>query len=96
NNISQRVESEDVYSIVNTFFMPNGVECDKYQIMGEILGYRRLTNRFNNEMIYVLSLNCNSIDIEVTIAEKDLLGMPDIGRRFKGKLWMQGRVTPLV
>lgn len=95
NNISQRIESEDVYSIVNTYFMPNGVECDKYSVMGEILGYRRVPNKITSEMIYVISLICNNIILEVTVADKDLLGEPRIGRRFKGKLWMQGRVTPL-
>lgn len=95
NNISTRVESEDVYTIVNTFFMPNGVECDKYSIMGEILGYRRIQNKITSEVLYVLSLICNNILLEVTVADKNLLGEPRIGRRFKGKLWMQGRVTPL-
>ena len=32
--ISQRVENEDVYSIVDSYFMPYGMECDLYNIMG--------------------------------------------------------------
>ena len=84
------------YSIVNTYFMPNGVECDKYSIMGEILSYRQAVNRYTKEMLYVLHLSCNNVDMEVTISERDLMGEPEIGRRFKGKIWMQGRVTPLI
>ena len=95
NSISQRIESEDVYSIVNTYFMPNGVECDKYSIMGEILGYRRVQNKITFENVYILSLVCNNVLFEATVAAKDLIGEPKIGRRFKGKLWMQGRVTPI-
>ena len=35
--ISKRIMDEDVFSIVTTHFMPCGVECDHYNIMGEIL-----------------------------------------------------------
>ena len=32
--ISKRIMDEDVFSIVTTHFMPCGVECDHYNIMG--------------------------------------------------------------
>lgn len=35
--ISGRINQEDVYSIVDTYFMPYGMECDLYSIMGEII-----------------------------------------------------------
>ena len=35
--ISKRVMDEDIYSIVDTYFMPYGMECDLYSVMGEIL-----------------------------------------------------------
>ena len=41
SQVSRRLESEDVFSIVDTYFMPYGVECDLYSIMGEILAVRR-------------------------------------------------------
>ena len=34
--ISQRLTKEDVFSIVDSFFMPSGLECDQYSVMGEI------------------------------------------------------------
>ena len=36
-SISGRVREEDVYSIVDSCFMPFGVECDQYSLLGEIL-----------------------------------------------------------
>ena len=35
--VSKRVVTEDIFSIIDTYFMPYGVECDLYSIMGEIL-----------------------------------------------------------
>ena len=35
--VSRRIYREDVFSIVDTFFMPYGMECDQYQIMGNIV-----------------------------------------------------------
>ena len=42
--VSRRIQTEDVFSIVDTFFMPFGMECDHYQIMGEILRYHKVRN----------------------------------------------------
>ena len=35
--ISRRIVHEDLFTIVDTYFMPYGMECDKYSILGEIL-----------------------------------------------------------
>ena len=34
--ISRRIQNEDIFSLVDTYFMPYGVECDQYSIIGEI------------------------------------------------------------
>ena len=34
--ISRRIQKEDVFSIVETYFMPFGVECDQYHILMNI------------------------------------------------------------
>ena len=90
--ISKRVETEDVLSIVNSYFMPKGIESDKYSILGEIIEQKVVVNHHTAETLYVLKLNCNNIIFDVTINEADLLGEPMVGRRFKGDVWMQGRV----
>ena len=90
--ISKRIETEDVLSIVSTYFMPCGLECDQYSILGDILDYTLEINKVTNERIYCMKLLCNDIIFDVCISEKNLLGEPEIGRRFKGNIWMQGSV----
>ncbi len=90
--LSKRVMYEDILSIVTNYFMPYGIESDQYSILGDIIDYRRMENYFTKETLYCIKVECNDIVFEVCINEKDLLGKPDIGRRFKGNIWMQGRV----
>ena len=91
--ISGRVRNEDVYSIVDSCFMPFGVECDQYSILGEILEVEKVTNGWTNEEIYVLMVECSDIVFQVGINAKDLIGEPMVGRRFKGPVWLQGQVN---
>lgn len=90
NTISGRVRKEDIYSIVDTTFMPYGVECDQYTVIGEILEMKLVENRLTGEEIYVLTLESSDIPMKIGINKKDLLGEPAIGRRFKGQVWLQG------
>lgn len=88
--LSRRIVKEDVLSIVKSTFMPYGIESDQYSVIGEIVDYTRMENKISNEVVYGLKLNCNDILFDICINEKDLLGEPEIGRRFKGNVWMQG------
>lgn len=90
--IARRVVHEDVLSIVETYFMPYGVECDQFSILGEIMDFRLEQNSYTGEEVYIMSLDCNDLLFDVCINAKDLLGEPAIGRRFKGNIWMQGRI----
>ncbi len=92
NSIAHRIGTEDVLSLVNTYFMPNGIESDKYSVLGEIMDIKKILNHYTMEAIFIMTLNCNDMVFEVCINERDLLGEPAIGRRFKGDIWMQGRV----
>lgn len=91
--ISKRIETEDVLSIVSTYFMPCGLECDQYSILGEILHYERRENSLTKEHIYVLTLDCNGLEFDVCINEEDLMGEPEVGRRLKANIWLQGRMN---
>lgn len=90
SKVSKRVRNEDLYSIVDSCFMPFGIECDQYSIIGEIKKFEKLKNIYTKEDIYCLDVECNDINIKVCINGKDLLGEPALGRRFKGQIWMQG------
>ena len=73
--------------------MPYGVECDQYSIMGEILSCELVDNNVTNEQIYKMKLLCNDLIFDMCINKLDLFGEPQIGRRFKGVIWLQGRIN---
>ncbi len=91
--ISRRIQSEDIFSLVDTYFMPYGVECDQYSVMGEIMEMRLVTNKMTGEKIYVLTICCNELTFDVSINIIDLYGEPQVGRRFKGVIWLQGLIN---
>ncbi len=92
SEVMQRSRFEDVYSIVDTTFIPYGSESDVYSIVGEIEQFSYKTNVISGEKVCVMQLMCNEMPITVGINAEDLLGEPDIGRRFKGVVWIQGKV----
>lgn len=87
---SRRAVKEDIYSIVDTCFMPSGIECDQYSVVGEIQKIEIKKNKITGEEIYDMTLECNDLTFPVVINKMDLLGDPQVGRRFKGRIWMQG------
>lgn len=91
--ISRRILKEDVYSIVESSFVPYGVECDQYAVVGEIVELEEHRNPMTDEEICQMTIDCNDITFHIGINRKDLLGEPKVGRRFKGKIWMQGRAN---
>ena len=91
--ISRKILDEDVFSLVDTYLMPYGIECDLYSILGEILDFNEEVNCLTNETIYIITLNCNDLIADVCINKKDLIGEPAKGRRFKGTVWLQGKVN---
>lgn len=92
-SISRKILTEDVLSLVDTYFMPYGVECDQYSILGEILEYNMITNKLTGEKVYVMKVSCNDLQFDVCINALDLYGEPQVGRRFKGVIWMQGYIN---
>lgn len=91
--ISRRILKEDILSLVDNYFMPYGVECDKYSVMGNIEDLELTKNRSTGEEIYKITVNTNELIFDVCINKADLLGEPAIGRRFKGIIWLQGRIN---
>lgn len=90
--ISRRVQNEDLYSIVNTSFYPFGSESDNYSILGTILDYNFSTNEYSSETVCQMMIECNDLIFNVCINQMDLYGTPMVGARFKGTVWLQGKV----
>lgn len=91
--ISHRIRTEDVFTIVDSSFMPYGVECDQYSVIGEILDMKEMTNSYSGERVYLLLIECNDFEMTVAVNADDLMGEPQIGRRYKGAVWLSGRVV---
>lgn len=73
NLIGKRTHSEDVLSIVESCFMPVGIETDHYAVIGNITAYRETANTFTNESVYLLDIECNDLLFTIAINKKDLL-----------------------
>lgn len=89
-HLNRQIDSNDIYTLIDSFFMPDGVECDQYAVMGEIEDVNPVANTLTGETVYQLLVNCNDIYIQIAIHQDDLLGIPENGRRFKGRIWLQG------
>ena len=87
------IENEDILSIVMSHFMPCGVECDQYSVLGEIVDFNFVKNIVTDEEICVMILSCNDLQFDICINRADLYGEPAVGRRFKGTIWMQGYIN---
>ncbi len=90
--ITERIQTDDVFTIVDTFFMPYGFECDQYNILGEIIDYSKFKNTMTGEDIYQFTIESNDMQFDICINKNDLLGEPEVGRRFKGLVWLQGQM----
>lgn len=90
--ISQRIVTDDILTIVDSYFMPYGIECDQYSVLGEILDFMTFKNIITGEEICQLTVESNDMQFDICINRKDLLGEPKVGRRFKGTVWLQGQL----
>lgn len=93
SEVARRIRNEDIYSIVDTYFRPYGVECDQYSVLGEIVDMDIVENRLTKEEIYILRLDVNELQFDVCIPMKRLIGEPEIGRRLKADIWLQGIIN---
>lgn len=91
--ISRKIHKTDVFSLVDTYFMPYGVECDQYSILGEIMDFRMDKNRITGEDVIFMTVECNELLLEICINREDLYGEAAVGRRFKGIVWLQGFIA---
>ena len=92
SSIAKMIIKQDVLSLVDTYFMPYGVECDQYAVLGEIVSVFEAKNPLTKEEIWQMTINCNDLYMDVCINCEDLYGEPAVGRRFKGSVWLQGAI----
>jgi len=88
--LNKRVHKEDIFTIVDSSFMPVGLECDQYSVVGDIENVRYCENRYTKKTIVIMDVVVNDFVVMVAIGQDDLVGEPKRGRRFKGEIWLQG------
>ncbi len=91
--IMDKLQEDDIYTIVDSTFMPTGVECDLYSILGEIQRCVWTKNPITDEQVWILTIMCGDLLFKLCINDQDLYGEPAAGRRFKGVVWMQGIIN---
>lgn len=90
--VTKRIKDEDILTVVETYFMPYGIDNEQYSMLGIIKNIDKISNEISGELVYNLTVLCNDIAFDVIINAIDLEGEPQIGRRFKGIIWLQGQV----
>lgn len=91
--VARRIKNEDIYSIVDSYIMPYGLECNLYNIMGQITECSTDRNAATNEPIVRLTVQANGIPMDICIHADDLTGEPKVGRRFKSVVWLEGMIN---
>ena len=93
SKVSKRLVKEDILSIVDTSIMPYGIECDKYSILGTILDYETVENSYTGVELYVMKLEVNDLQFDLCVPCSRVIGELAPGRRFKGDVWLQGKIN---
>lgn len=93
SKVSKRLVTEDIFSIVETSIIPYGIECDKYSILGTIMELNTVENELTEEEIYIMNLEVNNLRFDLCVPVSRVVGEPAVGRRFKGNVWLQGRIN---
>jgi len=92
DQLMRRLESTDVFTVVDTFFMPYGMESDRYYLLGKILSCQLLTNEYSGEKFYRMLIEANDMTLALSINAADLLGVPEVGCRIKCRAWLTGEM----
>lgn len=87
-----RTRHEDLLTILEGYFIPHGFHESEYSLLGTILDSRMIHNTMTGEEVYILDLDCLNFRVEVCINQKDLMGIPSKGMRFKGVCMIQGHI----
>lgn len=90
--LQERLKSEDILSILEGFFVPIDDNDDTFSILGEITDVTKMKNTFTGEAVYLLGLQCMNLNMDVYVSDKELIGEPSVGMRFKGTAWVHGSI----
>lgn len=89
----ERIQKEEILTVLREYFYPITEMDDIYSILGEIKEVKILTNVLTNKSFYCMDIETMGIRLNVYINREDLVGMPTVGMRFKGDAWLHGGLS---
>lgn len=87
-----RLRDTDIFTVVESFFMPHGMESERYYLMGKIVSSKQYTNQLTNEDFYDILIEVNGMPLSLAVSRKDLTGEPVNGARLKAHIWLMGEL----
>lgn len=91
--IEERLQSEDILSVIEGYFIPIDYLEATYSILGIIKELELIINEETKEEIYWMLVESMGMSIEIAINAEELTGKPQVGMRFMGICWMQGTIV---
>ena len=89
----QRIRETDVLTVVESFFMPYGMESYSYYFLGDILSSALILNEITKERFYRMVISVNGVEFTAAVSENDLQGVPAAGLRLKAKGMLMGELS---
>ncbi|MBQ7601556.1 MAG: DUF3881 family protein [Lachnospiraceae bacterium] len=89
----ERIRETDILTVVESFFMPCGMESYSYYFLGEILSSALILNEITKERYYRMVLSVNGVEFTAAIHENDLQGIPSAGMRLRAKGMLMGELA---
>lgn len=93
SEIRERLKGEDLYSVLDGFFSPMGPD-GRYNVLGEILHVDKMMNPMSEKWVYRLEVKTMTASMGIYINPRDLVGVPEKGRRFRGTVRVVGMADP--
>ncbi len=90
--MQELLKTEDVLSVMEVYFFPIENFETMYSVLGMILEVDREYLKDGSGFLYKLKVKSMGIVVDVYVNENQLLGEPKAGMRFKGNIWLQGKI----
>ena len=89
----QRIHETDILTVVESFFMPYGMESYSYYFLGDILSSALILNEITKERFYRMVVSVNGVEFTAAVHENDLQGVPAAGMRLRAKGMLMGELA---
>ena len=93
DSLLERLDNEDLFSIIDSCFIPVDTLHSEYNILGNILETKNIINTSTNEEVTCMNIETLGTILNLYINSKDLEGLPSRNMRFYGSCCLSGYVS---